>query len=186
MKTNRGPAAAQANRAALVDAARVLFVERGYQVPMSAIAAAASVGQGSLYRHFPQRSLLAAAVIDQNLQALEALAGASFRHLWRLVIDQLVEGGVFFETAVDDNDVRARLEDRFVDVLTGPLVQARATGEIADGVDIGQLLLVVRMVLGTIHTEPDLAARRRLALSVLRLVGRGLDLDPAEPEREPR
>lgn len=40
---------------------------------MSAIAKRAGVGQGSLYRHFPNRSALATAVFDENMAQIEAL-----------------------------------------------------------------------------------------------------------------
>src|SRR5690606_39484170 len=65
-KPNRGPAAAAENRAALLAAARRLFAERGYHAPLSAIAREAGVGQGSLYRHFPQRELIAAAILEEK------------------------------------------------------------------------------------------------------------------------
>lgn len=62
------------NRLALIEAGRALFAERGYDVPLSAVAKAAGVGQGVLYRHFPTRASLAFAVFAQNVDELERLA----------------------------------------------------------------------------------------------------------------
>ena len=74
-RINRGPAAAAENRHAVLAAARELFAERGYEVPMQAIAKRAGVGQGVLYRHFPKRLDLALAVFEENFVRLET-AGA--------------------------------------------------------------------------------------------------------------
>ena len=54
-RANRGRAAAKANRRALVAAALEVFAEGGIDAPLSAVAKRARVGQGSLYRHFPDR-----------------------------------------------------------------------------------------------------------------------------------
>ncbi|HEU0181064.1 MAG TPA: helix-turn-helix domain-containing protein, partial [Agromyces mariniharenae] len=69
-KPNRGPSAGPANRRALIAAARDVFATEGLQAPFSAVAKKAGVGQGSLYRHFPDRLSLAVAVFDENLDEL--------------------------------------------------------------------------------------------------------------------
>ena len=70
-KANRGPAAAEENRRALIAAARELFAEKGFAVPFSAVARRAGVGQASLYRHFPDKVALGVAVFAENLADLE-------------------------------------------------------------------------------------------------------------------
>src|SRR6188472_1508327 len=70
-KPNRGPSAGPGNRRALIAAAREVFATEGLQAPFSAVAKKAGVGQGSLYRHFPDRLSLAVAVFDENLDELE-------------------------------------------------------------------------------------------------------------------
>ena len=72
-KTNRGRSAGPENRRALIAAAREVFAEGGFAAPLSAVARRAGVGQGSLYRHFPDRIALALAVFDDNITDLEAL-----------------------------------------------------------------------------------------------------------------
>ena len=49
-------------------------------MPYNAIAKAAGVGQGVLYRHFPRRVDLALAVFDDNFTAMERLAEATPVH----------------------------------------------------------------------------------------------------------
>jgi ABC-type glycerol-3-phosphate transport system substrate-binding protein len=61
-RPNRGPAAGPGNRAALIAAAREVYGEDGLNAPFSAVAKRAGVGQGSLYRHFADRTSLAVAV----------------------------------------------------------------------------------------------------------------------------
>ncbi|WP_306305788.1 helix-turn-helix domain-containing protein, partial [Microbacterium sp. B19] len=53
---------ARQNLAALLDAARTVFARAGVDAPAREIAAEAGVGVGTLYRHFPNRAALVAAV----------------------------------------------------------------------------------------------------------------------------
>lgn len=62
------------NRAALLDAAARLFAERGFDVPMADIAAAAGVGRTTLLRNFPTRMDLASALFEQSMGCIRALA----------------------------------------------------------------------------------------------------------------
>ncbi|MGW2845343.1 TetR family transcriptional regulator, partial [Streptomyces sp. NPDC001274] len=71
---NDGPRAAVRNRAALVAAAREVFAEHGLEAPLSAIARRAGVGQGVLYRHFPDRAAAVAAVLEENVRQIERAA----------------------------------------------------------------------------------------------------------------
>ena len=181
-KTNRGPAAAEENRAALLAAARLLFAERGYHVPLSAIAKQAGVGQGSLYRHFPTREDLAVALLDENLDALESPDTGDFTTLWRAVVGQIVESGGFVETVLG-SPTAARtvsLERRFVLVLERSLAGAHESGAVARSVSAADVLLVMRMLLGVVHIEPDQDARRLAAHRALALIGRGLEIEEGD------
>jgi AcrR family transcriptional regulator len=66
---------AQLNRAALVEAARDVFAERGLDAPLEQIARQAGVGIGTLYRHFPTRTdlydELLTASMTEHLQLVE-------------------------------------------------------------------------------------------------------------------
>ena len=54
------------NRGQLLDAALRLFHERGLSVPSLSIAEAAGLGVGTLYRHFPTREDLTAALAHRS------------------------------------------------------------------------------------------------------------------------
>ncbi|MGC9496361.1 TetR family transcriptional regulator [Streptomyces sp. WG7] len=71
-----GQKAAARNRAALIAAAREIYAEHGLDAPLSAIARRAGVGQGVLYRHFPDRSALAMAVLEENVRQIERAAAS--------------------------------------------------------------------------------------------------------------
>lgn len=65
---------ARRNAIAVIEAARTLFAERGIDVPMEEIGRAAGVGKGTLYRHFPTRDHLFAAVSRDRFDRLRAEA----------------------------------------------------------------------------------------------------------------
>ncbi len=65
---------ARRNREALIRAATEAFRTRGADVALQEIAEAADLGIGTLYRHFPQREWLIAAVYEQTV--VELCAGA--------------------------------------------------------------------------------------------------------------
>jgi len=62
------------NRAALLEAARRIFAERGSEVSLEEIARSAGVGNGTLYRHFPTRGALIDAVCEDDARALVTAA----------------------------------------------------------------------------------------------------------------
>src|SRR2546421_6303615 len=64
---------AERNRRRLLDAAEALFCERGLDVGVGEIAHAAGVGRGTLFRNFPSKEhLIAAIVIDRMTDATQA------------------------------------------------------------------------------------------------------------------
>jgi len=60
---------ARRNEEALLAAAAAAFVESGVDVPVRDIAAAAGVGVGTIYRHFPTRADLIVAVYRHQVEA---------------------------------------------------------------------------------------------------------------------
>lgn len=177
---NRGPAAAAANRAAILAAARRLFAEQGYRVPLSAIARAAGVGQGVMYRHFPDRLELAWAVFADNFAELEQVAGSTpgpdcFQALWQRLVAYTVESSAFVEMVVE---TRAKVPDavsrRFEELVAEPLARAQAAGLADPAWTTDDILLLEDMVYGVVIAQPDRAlvmdaVRRALALVDRRL-----------------
>ncbi|EHJ95508.1 TetR/AcrR family transcriptional regulator [Agrobacterium tumefaciens] len=62
---------AQHNRAHILDVARQAFGDNGVDVSMDAIAKLAGVGAGTLYRHFPNKEALLAALLVLHYDALD-------------------------------------------------------------------------------------------------------------------
>ena len=61
---------ARRNRQAVIDAARMLFAERGLDAQMPDVARAANVGVGTVYRHFPTKDQLIAAIAAQQFERM--------------------------------------------------------------------------------------------------------------------
>ena len=59
------------NRESILGAARHAFAKDGLNASMDAIAKDAAVGAGTLYRHFPTKDALLAALLEEHYQALE-------------------------------------------------------------------------------------------------------------------
>ncbi len=64
-------------RARLLEAAGEVFAQRGLDAPMPAVAAAAGAGVGSVYRQFPSKRDLLAALVVERLEEAEAEAEAA-------------------------------------------------------------------------------------------------------------
>ncbi len=64
------------NREQLLEAAKAAFAEVGADVPLEEIARRAGVGIGTLYRHFPTRDALLAAVYRREVEQLSKSADA--------------------------------------------------------------------------------------------------------------
>src|SRR6202012_1515853 len=70
-KAGRKPRAdAQRNRARILEVAKQVFMRRGAETSMDDIAKRAKIGPGTLYRHFPTRDDLLAAVYISEVEKL--------------------------------------------------------------------------------------------------------------------
>lgn len=178
-KANRGPAAAEDNRTALLSAAREIFSERGFHVPLSAIAKKAGVGQAVLYRNFSSRLEIAFAVFEDNWSELEALGRnedpCAFEQLWRFLVEKTINELAFIEMVIDarrsipDYDGGARLKA----LLGKPLKRAQRAGLISNELKVDDVLAVHRLVFGMVVSSTDNAKLRKQvarALSVANLL----------------
>ncbi|WP_326999805.1 TetR/AcrR family transcriptional regulator [Dactylosporangium sp. NBC_01737] len=166
-RENRGRNAAAANRVALIGAAREQFASEGFDASLSAIARQAGVGQGSLYRHFPDRVSLALAVFDDNVTALEALAAtpaSTLDDLLTLITEQTAASVAFIDMlhASDEDPRLHEVVGRVRALLEGKLLAAQRGGAIRATVTPDDLLLAVRMVAGLLAKSTP-AERRDLA-----------------------
>lgn len=175
--SNRGPAAAAENRRALLAAARRVFTEQGYRVPLSAIAREAGVGQGVLYRHFRGRLDLARAVFEENVTELEELAAApdagAFARVWSRMLAMAVDETAFVELVVEahrlpEGDV---IVDRVRRLLHATLPRAQAAGLADRRLTPDDVLLTTRMLHGVVQTAADDDEARTAVARALLLLG---------------
>src|ERR1700759_1439151 len=78
-------AGGQGNHDAVLAAARAVFARAGTDAPMEDVARAAGVGKGTLYRRFPPREHLFAAILQDRVDELDASAQRALdaQDVWR-------------------------------------------------------------------------------------------------------
>ncbi|MDR3527549.1 MAG: TetR/AcrR family transcriptional regulator [Rhizomicrobium sp.] len=147
---------AQRNMDALLEAALAVFTSSGVDAPVREIAEKAGVGIGTLYRHFPQRADLIAAVCRREIDACanaavslaaahkpsEALARwmqryAGFITTKRGLAPALHSGNPAFE------GLRDYFEQRLQPALRNLLDAAAVAGEVRGDIDPDDLLRAV-------------------------------------------
>jgi AcrR family transcriptional regulator len=170
---------AQRNVDALLRAALAVFATSGVDAPVREIAEKAGVGVGTVYRHFPQRSDLIAAVFRNEMDAcadaamtlaaehepFEALARwmqryAAFIAIKRGLATALHSGNPAFDT------LRAYFEQRLQPALRTLLDAAAAAGEVRADVDADDLLGAVASLCMSAHNDGPGRAERMVALLV--------------------
>lgn len=169
-KTRSNVERTEATRAALIEAARKLFVEKSYaETGTPEIVAAAGVTRGALYHHFADKQALFLAVVEQeSARVAEEIEEASVGSLSPR--GELFAGGAAFLDAMA-KDGRTRLL-----LLDGPAILGRAVMDEIDGRHGNRTLregLVAAMRAGAIRKLPVepltallAAAFDRTALSV--------------------
>jgi AcrR family transcriptional regulator len=170
---------AQRNLDALLEAALAVFASSGVDAPVREIAEKAGVGVGTVYRHFPQRSDLIAAVFRREIDACadaapvlaaahepgEALARwmqryAAFIATKRGLASALHSGNPAFDTLPDY--FRQRLEP----ALRALLESATAAGEVRTDIAARDLLGAVASLCSHAYDQGPEHARRMVALLV--------------------
>ncbi|MEF9903557.1 TetR/AcrR family transcriptional regulator [Streptomyces sp. P9-A2] len=184
---NDGPRAAARNRAALVAAAREIYAEQGLDVPLSAIARRAGVGQGVLYRHFPDRAAVTAAVLEENVREVEQAAAAedaTFAGVLGVLTWHLKESAAFIGLLhADGSDRRSgvRAHALALSRRVEHALRAHLPGDDGGGhrpIAADDLMLAVAMVSGAV-AGPSREERERRALAAWRLLG--VEVGPVRP-----
>jgi AcrR family transcriptional regulator len=140
------------NRARLLAVAYETFAAEGVSVPIDEIAKRAGVGPGTVYRHFPTKEALFAAVVSDRVRSIvdegrsllaDEPGSALFEFIGGMVrasatdhglADALVGYGIDFETAVPD-------------------AEATFTGLMADLLTAGQRAGTVRTDIGIVELK---------------------------------
>ena len=145
------------NQQALLEAAAAVFVTSGVDAPIREIAARAGVGIGTIYRHFPTRAELIAAVYRHQVEACAAagpalLASAGSPHgalrEWAgLFVDFLVTKHGLASALRSDSSgfegLHAYFIDRLVPVGQELLDAAAEAGEISPGTRAYELMYAI-------------------------------------------
>lgn len=170
---------AQRNLETVVQAARAVFAASGVEAPMREIADKAGVGVGTIYRHFPHRADLIAAVfrheVDACADAAEHLAGefppgdALGRWMQRYVDFIVAKRGLaaaLYSGAPAFEPLPAYFDKRLEPALQGLLDAAIAAGEIRADVKPYDLLRAVASLCMPSSDGDPAPARRLVALLV--------------------
>jgi AcrR family transcriptional regulator len=179
---------AEENRRRLLEAAREVFAESGFEATMDEVAARAGVGVGTAYRRFANKEELIGALFQDRLDELEAVIdrAQAEQDPWRGIVTYL-EGSIALQSCDRGlkelvfsfqrhrefvEQARARLKPRIDELVE----RAHAAGRLRPGVEATDLV-TVQLMLGTISestaTDPAPAWRRFLPLV----------LDGLSPER---
>ena len=190
-KSPRKPRAdAVRNRERVLEAAKVVFGAGGAEASLEAVARAAGVGIGTLYRHFPTREALFEAVYRREVQQLADLAEQLKQEAKPVdALRQWLRSNVQFVAtkkgmsaalalaAYKNSELFSYSFDRLTRAVGGLLDRAIAAGEIRDDISPEDVL---RALVGMcyMHDHPGWQT------SVLRLVDvfiDGLRLQPDRP-----
>jgi AcrR family transcriptional regulator len=166
-----------AKRARLLEAAGEVFARDGLDAPMPTIAAAAGAGVGSVYRQFPSKDDLLAALVVERLEAVEKEADAALADaggpwaaltalLWT-VAERQASDDVLAEalaTLSDHPDVQRALAATLIslDTLIGAAAEEGRLRADATVLDVRLVLAATRAARGL---EPG-AWRRMLELGI--------------------
>ncbi len=175
---------AQRNEQALLAAAAAVFVTSGVQAPVRDIAAAAGVGMGTIYRHFPTRADLIVAVYRHQVEAcaeagsvLLANGGSPHAALgqWvNLFVDFLVTKHGLAAALQHDRVGFAALHtyflDRLVPVCAQLLAAAAQAGEITANIDAYELMHGIGNLCVGADNDPRYNARRMVELLIAGLL----------------
>ena len=168
---------ARRNRERVLAAARRAFAEQGYAVPLDEIAAAAGVGPGTVYRHFPTKEALFEAVSVANVEELAADARARAEaddpdaafagFLDRMAEQALAKRNLPDAFAGAGTDAVAAAVADMHDALGVLLVKAQEAGGIRRDVTVADLVALLKGLLYAVRSDPDPDIRHRL-LAVVR------------------
>ncbi|WP_197696969.1 TetR/AcrR family transcriptional regulator [Bradyrhizobium sp. ORS 285] len=184
---------ARANRAKIVDVAREALA-RDPAVSLNAIAKAADVGPGTLYRHFPNREALVLAVYRREIEAVAAVAQQLVvrhppREAFRRWCERLAKFGRMKQgladvlgTATSERDLMylRELYAPILEALDQLLRAGEASGDFAPGADPEDVLQLLGFLW---RIKPDAQGTARIE-RLLDLVVRGLNAPVSPTTRE--
>ncbi|HKJ00585.1 MAG TPA: TetR/AcrR family transcriptional regulator [bacterium] len=180
-------------REAILEMATRVFAERGYRhTDVEAVAAAAGVGKGTVYRHFPDKRALFLSAVDQGMQGLQTCVDGAAPDCSGSLEDlrAAMEAGIrahltFFDKHPEVVELliqeRAEFKDRRQPTYVAyahrnkarwkPLVEAlRAQGRLRDLPHDEMHEFMTQIIYGTMFVNYFRGRRRSIAAQVRRIV----------------
>lgn len=212
MEEERRPlrADAERNRRRLIDAATAIFCERGLDVGVGEIAERAGVGRGTLFRNFPSKEHLIAAIVVERMRESVARGRAALESpdpgeaMFQLIEESVgtKQTDLALFDALDDewlaNEEIHVAHVELIDTLDELVRRAQEAGAVRPDVSGVDVMMMVKGVCEAArsfqHVDPELMARQldlvRAALSTgaqRPLRGRRPTLEDLEitPAKEP-
>jgi AcrR family transcriptional regulator len=181
------------NRALLLAAAGDEFKERGLDASVADIARRAGVGKGTVFRHFPTKDDLVAAIVRTRIDGLNATAekllnspdpgGALFEFVTTAALQQQERDLSFLQGAGALNPETTEARARMADLVDQLVDRAREHGAIrpdVTGVDVLLLMCAPNYIVSYVpDASPDLWQR------YLALIFDGLRPAGAQPLPQP-
>ncbi|CAN5117088.1 TetR/AcrR family transcriptional regulator [soil metagenome] len=178
-------------RRAILAAASHAFAEQGYNVPLDVIADRAGVGRATLYRNFADRSTLALAVFETQLQELATLTRArgDDPQVFFWFIDRLADllaRNAGLDTAMRearDTDALGPIRLGLIEAGGEALERTKAAGLIR--ADLGQQdIRAIAMILGAGANRPTADEKDVFGRRIRALLLDGLRVRPVLPADE--
>ncbi len=178
METQRKPLRvdAERNRRRLIDAATTMFCERGLDVGVGEIADRAGVGRGTLFRNFPSKEHLIAAIVAERMGEMVIRGRACLQaedpgEALFTLLDESVgrqqSDRALFEALEDDwlaNEEIRTAHAELLSVLDALVTRAQASGQIRQDVNAIDVLCMVKGVCEAsrsfTHLDPAIGARQ--------------------------
>lgn len=182
-----GPAAradARRNRALVLTAAQRAFADHGTSVSLAEIARRAGVGAGTVYRHFPTKTDLLEAVMQQRIERMTARAAAClaapdvgeafFAFCAEIVLTSPRSRAVCDLITADDGWPRTLMRgagDRFHQALHALLTEAQRCGAARSDITVADVsamftgCVAIQRISGS---DQELVKAARIALDALR------------------
>jgi TetR/AcrR family transcriptional regulator, mexCD-oprJ operon repressor len=168
---------------AILEAAAAVLAERGEQASMAEVASAAGMARATVYRYFPNREALLAAL--GRLAVEEAGERLAAGRLLEVAVPEAFERAVRALVAVGDSFVVVsresahpdpEFERRVAAPLRGLIERAQALGEVRDDLPASWLMeSLIGIVVSGLQTRPLLGAEDTVAgIASLFLDGAGL------------
>jgi len=170
---------AQRNLDALLQSAKAVFATSGVDAPVREIAVKAGVGVGTVYRHFPQRSDLIAAVFRREIDACaDAAPVLAAEHapgealaLWMQRYADFIATKRGLAKALHSGDPAFNTLPTYFDKRLRPALQtlldaAASAGEVRTDIEPDDLLRAVGSLCMSAHDDRADYVRRMVALLV--------------------